>query len=437
MGRLLPADTVALLRQIGEAGDALCAPIYVVGGLPRDLLLGRPSADIDVMVEGDAEALGRWLAERLVAEFRYDDSFLTGKLLLPSGQHLDIATARSEVYEDPGALPTVRPAAATDELRRRDFSINTLAIRLNGASFGNVLDPFGGVEDVRTGLVRVLHEESFSDDPTRVFRAVRFAGRYRLRLEERTEQWALAAIASGVVDGISAQRRREEIVAILSEPSPAPSLALLELYGGLRLIDAALRVTPELERVMERIAELVSPELTAVRAAGTPDEAASWPEVWMLHAAALLQQLGVSGAARACERLRLTASAAKHIIAAVGHAGDAATAMGSPEHLAPSRIYSAFADLPLSVPLLSLALAPSPAARERVRHYLHTLRHVRADITGDHLLAEGHRPGPAFAPALRAALSAKLDGAAETPQQLRVALAVLRGEGASPGPRCR
>ncbi|MGD8237198.1 MAG: hypothetical protein PVH68_01485 [Armatimonadota bacterium] len=429
MQRLLPADTVALLRRIGEAGDALGLPTYVVGGLPRDVLLGRPSADIDVMVEGDAEALGGRLADRLQAELACDEKFLTCKLLLRSGRHIDVATARSEVYERPGALPEVQPAAAADELRRRDFSINALAIRLNAAHLGSVLDPCGGAEDIRRGRLRVLHERSFADDPTRVFRAVRFAGRYGLSLEERTEQWALAAMASGGGDRISAERRRDEIVAILSESRPVPCLALLAQYGGVRFVDPALRVTPAVERVLERITELASAELASLRASDPPEQTACWPDGWMLHAAGLLQWLGTLRAARACERLRLTASATKHIVAAVEHAEPAATALADAGDVPPSRIHGTFAGRPLSVPLLALGLARSPVARDGIRRYLQTLRHAAADITGDDLLAEGFSPGPGFAEALRAALSAKLDGrAASRDEQLRLAMAALRGD---------
>ena len=429
--RLLRTDTVELLRRMGEVGDALDAPVYVVGGLPRDLFLGRPSADIDVMVEGDARELGRRLAGALEAELECDNTFLTCKLLLSPGRRLDIATARTETYEHSGALPKVQPALATDELGRRDFSINAIAIRLNAAQFGSVLDPFGGIDDIRAGLVRVLHEESFVDDPTRVFRAVRFAGRYGLRLETRTEQLALVAVASGAVDGISADRRRDEIVAILSERRPARCLELLADCGGLRFIDAAVRLTPEVERLTERVAGTASEGLALLRTEAAHQEAAPPPDLWMLRAAVLLEQLGPTRAARACTRLKLTAVATKHILAAIEHARPAARAMDDTGDVPPSRIHGAFEQMPLSVPLLALALARSPRARRRIGRYLHTLRHAAADITGDDLLAEGCRAGPAFAGALRAALYAKLDGRAETrEQQLHVALTVLGKSGA-------
>src|SRR6476620_3675124 len=218
-------DLAAALRhahpELDLVREAAQEPVFLVGGAVRDLLLGHPRADVDLVVEGDAAAL----AARLGGAAAEHERFGTVKVEV-GGHELDIASARIETYPAPGALPVVAPAETVEvDLGRRDFTINALAIPLAGET--RLIDPFGGREDLGAGLLRVLHERSFEDDPTRAIRAARYASRLDLDLEERTREW-LVATDLGTV---SAERAEAELRRLAAEPQAVRALALLVEWG--------------------------------------------------------------------------------------------------------------------------------------------------------------------------------------------------------------
>ena len=223
----IPCKILDLLRKIGSKTRL---PICVVGGFVRDLLLGRENLDLDIVVEGDAISFAQELGESWRWEVQKHDRFGTATLIQPAGTRIDFASARSETYEHPGALPLVSPGTIEDDLRRRDFSINALAVRLSSDGFGELLDCVDGVEDLRAGRVRALHSESYLDDPTRIFRAVRYEGRFEFQIEANDQARIHDSIQQGVLDRISGERIRNEINRILAEDAvPRMVRRLLEL----------------------------------------------------------------------------------------------------------------------------------------------------------------------------------------------------------------
>ncbi|KAA0255288.1 MAG: CCA tRNA nucleotidyltransferase, partial [Chloroflexi bacterium] len=184
---LIPPIKQTLLSNIAAQAQALHMPCYLVGGVVRDLLLGKPANDLDVIVEGDAIKLGKKLVEIHGGKLTPHFKFYTAIWHLPeSTDFVDLITARKEIYEKPGALPTVTPSRIEDDLRRRDFTINAMAIRLDGEAFGEILDPLEGQTDLGRGAIRVLHPKSFLDDPTRILRALRYEARYSFQVEPAT-----------------------------------------------------------------------------------------------------------------------------------------------------------------------------------------------------------------------------------------------------------
>ncbi|HTR02989.1 MAG TPA: hypothetical protein VMN82_07310 [Thermoanaerobaculia bacterium] len=228
-GRLDGARAVA--RERGERA-------FLAGGAVRDLLLGRPVADLDLALEGDGAAFAKALGRRLGADVRVHERFGTATLELPGGERLDVATTRRERYAASGALPSVESGVSIEEdLGRRDFTIHAMALDL--ARRPTLIDPFGGRGDLRRRLVRTLHPQSFLDDPTRVFRAVRYAARLDFRLAPATRRALVAAVQGGALGRISADRRRRELRLILEEPERARAIALLRRLG----VAAALHST--------------------------------------------------------------------------------------------------------------------------------------------------------------------------------------------------
>ncbi len=249
MRTILPAAEWELLRQVARAADKLNLPLYVVGGLPRDILLGRASKDFDLVVEGRAEQLARSLAAEHGGRVLVHRTFSTAKWEVPAPKAgrgaspgavdaLDFITARSETYKHPGALPTVTPGTIADDLRRRDFTINAIAIRLDGPHSGEVRDDLSGRSDLERGIVRVLHPASFVDDPTRMYRAVRYEQRYGFRIAEDT--LALIPEARAGIGALTAQRIRHELDLVLDEERVDAMLARLAELDLLRPIHPAL-----------------------------------------------------------------------------------------------------------------------------------------------------------------------------------------------------
>ena len=238
--KLPPLNDLPVLEKAAALAAAAGFQIYAVGGCARDWALGRESADVDFLVSGDAAVLVQELQREYGGNFQKFGPFQTVRFFPADGGRLDFARFRKETYARPAALPSTVPAATVlEDLGRRDFACNAMAVRLDGQEAYELIDPHGGLDDIRAGLVRVLHAKSFEDDPTRVYRAARFAGRFGWRLDPGTAALAAAAVSGGLPGLLSRERLRNELVKILSEKDPVPALELLRGLGALRFIHPA------------------------------------------------------------------------------------------------------------------------------------------------------------------------------------------------------
>ena len=204
-------NIMRLLKRIGDLANSMRYTAFLVGGTVRDLILGKESLDLDITVEGDAIKLGELLAKELDGTLVAHKMFGTCSLALKGKLKIDFATARRETYEHPGALPKVEPSSLKDDLARRDFTINAMAVSLNKKDFGKLVDLFGGRRDLARGVIRVMHDKSFIDDPTRIFRAVRFGERLRFAIDRRTLRLIESAIKKGMLDKLSKYRINKEL----------------------------------------------------------------------------------------------------------------------------------------------------------------------------------------------------------------------------------
>ena len=361
-------------------------PAYLVGGAVRDLLRGADPVDLDIAVEGDARSLARAVAERMGSDAREYERFGTATVETPATTY-NFASTRQETYDEPGALPRVTPASLAEDLGRRDFSINAMAVGLTGDDLGHLYDPTGGAADMEAGLVRVLHERSFLDDPTRLLRAVRYAVRLGFALDPETERLAREAVAADALSTVSGARIRDELMDLLREldaPSGIERMRELEIHSALH---PELDPDPELVASAALGATAIGADRGIAALAALIEDAPEKLDLWLgdLHLLAD-ERDAAARAARVAPRI--------------------ATALREREH-SPSELRALLGREPLEALALALALhAPS----EPILRWVSDLRGVGLEISGDDLLAAGVPEGPAVGRALDETLNRKLDG---------------------------
>jgi len=423
-------ERVRALRGMGAVLPVLeGAPrCYLVGGAVRDLLLARAPVDVDITVEGDAAAVADRVAEALGGEVIVHERFGTATVTAGGVDAVNLARTRREAYPVPGALPEVEPAGLGEDLARRDFTINAIALALNGDRIGGLVDPHDGRGDLAAGLVRVLHERSFVDDPTRLLRAVRYAARLGFALEPTTESRLREAVASGTPAMVSGPRIRDELLDLLAEPEAPRAVGLLAELG----IDRALHRDLSADSELVASAQLgaadtgADPVLVAL-AAMSVGRVGHGPDVAEPAAAAAVGP-GASrgGAALAAwiDRLGLPAGARDDVVRAARRAPELTVELR--RGLRPSQLRGLLDGEPAEALALALALG---APAEPVLEYVSRLRGTRLEITGADLIAAGLPESPALGRALDETLARKLDGeVGGREEQLRVALSVARGE---------
>ena len=385
----LPKERLALIDMAARIAGEEGVPLHLVGGAVRDLILGRPAEDLDLVVEGDAETLASVIAKRLSGDVVSRSQFATVKLKV-GGDSLDMITARNESYPRPGALPQIAHGTMREDLARRDFSINAMAYPLHLGPRARLLDPHGGREDLQRGLVRSLHDGSFADDATRMMRAVRYEQRLRFALEERTE--SLLRRDLSMLDTISGDRLRRELLLWLKEERRLEILARADSLGVLAAIHPAL----------------AGAGTSAVEAAAGATEHTSDVHVCL---ALLARSLSRSDGEAIIDRLRMPPRWAAVVRDTIGLRGQLPElAKAAESH---SRLYEWLSPHDdAAVRAWSLAAADA-RTREALTLYLDRLRHVKPALSGRDLMELGVPQGPAVGAMLARLRSARLEGAAE------------------------
>jgi tRNA nucleotidyltransferase (CCA-adding enzyme) len=407
MKKNLTTDQECLLYLVAEEAAAQRLPLYIVGGLLRDLLLGFPVTDFDLVVEGRAIGLAKALAAHNGGKLTIHSRFGTARWMLPDSLRLkniglnmlDLVSARSETYASPAALPTVHFGDLADDLARRDFTINTLAVGLEKDGYGPLRDDRGGLADLKHGLVRALHAGSFRDDPTRIFRAVRYEQRYFFTIETET----LAAIERSRQDiqALSSERVRHELDLILAENNAPEMLARLSVLEILPIVHPQLEWNAAIQRSivdgMKREDALAERKVQGTNL--NCDRIAYGWMLWLMHLS--LQEVdGISirlgFPKRLCQEIRASSMLYARQAALEGcKAGQAAEILDS---------YP-----PRSVQAVSLALGSNPGGT-MLQEYLDVWRHVRPRANGRDLEKLGFPPGPEYQRIFKKLREAWLDG---------------------------
>lgn len=231
-----PTDIVNLIQTAGSLADRNKQEAVLVGGVVRDYILGRGVHEADLLFNPPVKPLAEELTAKVGGRLVFHPAFLTFTIHLSSTAKVDLVTAREETYPKPASLPVVRPATIPQDFKRRDFTINAMACRLNQLVAGEILDPLGGQQDIKARMIRALHKKSFVDDPTRIFRAARFAARLGFEIEKETGEWISTAIKAGIPKLLSPVRRRHEFELLLKEDNPRPAFELLKIWKALETL---------------------------------------------------------------------------------------------------------------------------------------------------------------------------------------------------------
>jgi tRNA nucleotidyltransferase (CCA-adding enzyme) len=386
----LPEDIIKFIKKAGEAAQKRQQRLYMVGGVVRDLLLERGNCDLDLVVEGDAIKLAEELAEGIKAKATAHPRFGTATLRW-SGRSADLASARAETYTRPGALPTIKPGTISDDLSRRDFTINAMAIELNPKRFGDIIDPHGGRQDIDSKLVRVMHDRSFIDDATRIWRALRYEQRLDFKLESATGE--LLKQCTAWLGTVSGDRIRHELELVLREEQPEKALRRADELGVLDRIHPSLKCDEWLAETFTLARERCLPD-------GSPNS--------QLYIALMCYRLTREEVEKVIAYLRLpktTGQLVKETLAIKEKTKELST-----PGLAPSQIYELVHGYSMTALAANSLAIGSETAAEHIELYLNVLRHVNPAIHGEGLKRMGIPEGPRMKQILHLLRQARLDG---------------------------
>jgi tRNA nucleotidyltransferase (CCA-adding enzyme) len=398
----LPDHVFAVLERAGELAERTGVSAFVVGGFVRDLLLGRPNLDLDLVIEGDGIAYARALGAEVKAAVKAHERFGTAVLIFPDGFKLDVATARTEYYEYPTALPTVERSSIKKDLYRRDFTINTLAIRLNAGRFGDLIDFYGGQHDLKEKTIRVLHSLSFVEDPTRVFRAIRFELRFGFKLGKETLTLIKGAAKMDLFHRLSGSRLMDELILLFSEEEPRKAIARLAELDLLRFIHPSLKWSPRLEALLKAV-----------------EDALDWHkllyldrkmDVWVVYFTALMEVVPDKAVKETLKRLPVPERQAEKIRTGRFSSYALLRRLSKRPPLKPAETYRTLLGLADEVLLILIAKTKSESVKRQISACLTAYQHVKPSLTGEDLKKMGLKPGPLYRKILDRLLDARLNG---------------------------
>lgn len=397
----LPKEIIRLIKEVSSLSGRLNVKAYLAGGIVRDIILSRDNFDLDIAVESDAIDFALKLSQKLGAGLKKYRSFGTASVL-SEPYKIDLATARKEYYPYPGSLPEVKPASIEEDLKRRDFTINALALSLNKESFGEVLDYFGGVNDLKKKVIRILKNDSFLEDPTRIIRAVRFKERFSFKFSSLTEKALKKAVSLNAFDSVNPHRLRDEVILILKEDNPSKQLSSLNKTAGLKFLGVKPFNREDL-RVLKSI-----------------DKAVIWSrknfplkkdvDIWLVYLMAAFRNTNINRLKsiidrfgfRRGERIKILNSKKIGIISSL-----------SKENL-PSKIYRLLNPLSFETILFFYALSINGFTRRNIRKFLKEYSKKKLLIRGKDLQERGIKPENRYGSIMKKVFFKKLDGKIST-----------------------
>lgn len=393
----------SLLIEAGRIADDEGLSIYAVGGFVRDIILGVENLDLDIVVEGDALRFAEKLADNYSAQLTKHDKFGTAVVVLQDDFRIDVVTARKEYYEFPAALPVIEGGTIKDDLFRRDFTINSMAIKLNKSSFGNIVDFYGGRRDLQRGLIRILYNLSFVEDPTRIFRAIRFEQRYDFRMEEKTEEFAIKAIESGILSKVSHERINFEFFTMLKESNVLAILERMEELCILKWVYPEIMLTQDLKMLLKNSEE----DLAYLKERLSCQEA---PDRILLYLLILHSNMDSESASKSSENMRLMKEYRGEIMKLVEARDRVISNLSGNVDISDYHVYNELKGLSNEILLVLCMLSGEKKAINRIVRYINDLKNIKTYVSGKDLKKLGVKPGPKYAHLLERVLAEKING---------------------------
>lgn len=400
--KIFPKRVKNVLRKIGEIGDKLNFPVFMVGGIVRDLFLGIKNYDLDIVVEGEGIKFARELSKDLGGRIKSHEKFGTAIVILEDGLKIDVATARREFYEYPAAFPKVELSSIRKDLYRRDFTINAMAIQLNQKYFGKLIDFFGGQRDLRTGTIRVLYNLSFVEDPARIIRAIRFEQRYNFKMDRTTEDFLKKAIDDKLLSRLRKKRITEELILILKEENPLKSLKRMEELGALKYILPEVGLNEETIKRLNKVKDNYN-----FWKRNIPDEKI---ELWVIYFCCLIRNLKKVQIQRIFKRLIIKQKSLDKINYCYTNLDQIIKIISQKNKMSPSVIYLKLKGLPNEVLFLAITESDNNIVKERISSYFLKYKKETLYISGKELKELQVKPGPIYSQILNKLLCAQLDG---------------------------
>ena len=406
MKERLSRRIIDILKSIGRKAEENGFDAYIVGGFVRDLFLYRTNEDLDIVIEGDGIVFAQEFAKTVKARIHAYEKFGTAVIIFPDGFKIDVASARIEYYKFPAALPTVEMSSIKLDLFRRDFTVNTLAIQLDPDKFGTLIDFFGAQKDLKEKTIRVLHNLSFVEDPTRVFRAIRFEQRFGFTIGKLTSGLIANAVKMGFFKRLSGRRVFSEMRQILEEENPAAAIIRLHEYDLLHVIHPSITLTKELVALFNAVKKVLS-----------------WHDLlfleesymkWTVYFLALIRHCDQETTREICRRIELAPRYIDIFIKERFEADQCLYWMERHLPLSNSTLYHQLTGFRIELALYMMAATKSEKVKKPISNYFTRLRHIQSSITGKDLIKMGLEPGPNFKEILQAVLDAKLNGRLKT-----------------------
>jgi tRNA nucleotidyltransferase (CCA-adding enzyme) len=402
MEERLTHKIIEILKDMGKAAEELGFNAYVVGGFVRDLWLRRENFDIDIVIEGDGIAFAKYLEKRMDLRIRTHKKFGTATITYPDGFKVDVATARTEYYNYPGALPIIEGSTLKLDLYRRDFIINTLAVKLNPRGFGILIDFFGALRDLKSKTIRIIQNLSFVEDPTRVFRAIRFEQRFNYRIGKQTEKLIKNAVKINVFERLKGKRLYAELKLIFDEEDPYLIIERLESFDLLKFIHPKLTVNKTVKKAFHRVKEV-----------------SSWYDLLFmdeeydkrrLYFYALTFKLNGEELDELLTRLMFSPTEKKLVTTELDGVDLAINKLAVAKNPTPSDVYTILKDLRLTSLLFMLAISTRERTRRRISKFISASRTIKIETRGKDLVNLGFEPGDIFGEILDDLLMLRLDG---------------------------